>query len=65
MMCEMSIDQNKTNSYDISSRVFLVTSTDKAIRSNGNSALLAAVCMTAVKKACGLKNPPSHTEGGV
>lgn len=48
----------------ISSRVFFVTSTDRVIRARGNSFRLAAVCMTAVKNACGLKNAPSQTEGG-
>jgi hypothetical protein len=48
----------------ISSLYFFVTSQCKHILSNGHSSLRAVFCIIAVKNDCGLKNPPSHTDGG-
>ena len=45
--------------------IFLVTSTTVASRSSGSSFLRAVTCMTAVRKACGLKRPESHVTFGV
>lgn len=48
----------------MSSRFFLVTSTDRHILSRGHSFFLAMDCMMAVRKDWGLKNPASHTAVG-
>lgn len=48
----------------MSSRFFLVTSTDKHILSRGHSFFLAMDCMMAVRNDWGLKNPASHTVVG-
>lgn len=48
----------------MSSRVFLVTSTDRHILSSGHSFFLAMDCMMAVRKDWGLKKPASHTVVG-
>ena len=49
----------------ISSLVFLVTSQVRHILSRGSSFFLAVLCMMAVRKDCGLKNPDSHTDVGI
>lgn len=48
----------------MSSRFFLVTSTDRHILSSGHSFFLAIDCMIAVRNDCGLKKPASHTVVG-
>lgn len=48
----------------MSSRFFLVTSTDRHILSSGHSFFLAMDCMMAVRKDWGLKKPASHTVVG-
>lgn len=50
--------------YVNSSFIFLVTSHWRHILSSGNSYLRAVLCMIAVKRLWGLKNPASHTEDG-
>ena len=44
----------------ISSTCFFVTSTCVTVLSSGQSDRRAVVCMTAVRKDCGLNNPESH-----
>lgn len=48
----------------MSSRFFLVTSTDRHILSRGHSFFLAMDCMMAVRNDWGLKKPASHTVVG-
>mmetsp|Transcript_31123 Transcript_31123/g.92755 ORF Transcript_31123/g.92755 Transcript_31123/m.92755 type:complete len:299 (+) Transcript_31123:359-1255(+) len=43
---------------------FLVTSVTMTVLSSGQSLRRAVVCMTAVRKDCGLKSPESHTTLG-
>lgn len=53
-----------SNTYVNSSFCFFVTSHCKHILSNGNSFLLAVLCIIAVSRDCGLKKPPSQTDAG-
>lgn len=52
------------NTYVNSSFIFFVTSHWRHILSSGNSYLRAVLCIMAVSKLWGLKNPASHTDAG-
>ena len=45
-------------------QVMLVTSVMRHILSRGSSCFLAVLCIIAVRKLCGLKNPGSQTDVG-